>query len=157
MISKVSLCKFQKIQISSHCMLFTSKFVESVQAQFNDFLNLIFGRLLTYRPTVRRAVDANASHFFPKEDFPKIVGLCLECYSHTYLQDAIHQMHFFPNTYWIRATISIRRMEKILLLIKQNCIETSTNMKQVVFYGFCLHESNRWIALILQTCSDLLS
>ena len=51
--------------------------------------------------------------FFHNEDFPKIVGLCLECYSHTHLHDAIYQMHFSPNIYWIRASISIRRWKNI--------------------------------------------
>ena len=107
------------------------------------FLNLIFGGLLTFRTTVRRAMDAIASHvFFHNEDFPK------NCWSvswmlFSYLYDAIYQMHFSPSIYWIRASISIRRWKKIafdqsnrvgfmaLLLIKQKCIEPSTNMKQV--------------------------
>ena len=91
--------------------------------------------------------------FFHNEDFPKIVGLCLECYSHTYMMQYIKCI-FPPNIYWIRASISIRRWKKIafdqsnrvgfmaLLLIKQKCIEPSTNMKQVR-YGFFLHEINR--------------
>ena len=63
---------------------------------------------------------------------------------------------FFPPTF-IEYELRFQSGDgKILLLIKQKCIEPSTNMKQVR-YGFCLHEINRWIALILQTCSDILS
>ena len=66
----------------------------------------------------------------------------------SYLYDAIYQMHFPPNIYWIRASISIRRWKKIafdqsnrvgfmaLLLIKQKCIEPSTNMKQLRYVFF---------------------
>ena len=50
--------------------------------------------------------------FFHNEDFPKIVGLCLECYSHTYMMQYIKCI-FPPNTYWIRASISIRRWKNI--------------------------------------------
>ena len=118
------------------------------------FLNLIFGGLLTFA----QLCDARWTRlplmcFFHNEDFPKIVGLCLECYSHTYMMQYIKCI-FPPNIYWIRASISIRRWKKIafdqsnrvgfmaLLLIKQKCIEPSTNMKQVR-YGFFLHEINR--------------
>ena len=63
---------------------------------------------------------------------------------------------FFPPTF-IEYELRFQSGDgKILLLIKKKCIEPSTNMKQVR-YGFCLHEINRWIALILQTCSDILS
>ena len=136
------------------------------------FLNLIFGGLLTFRTTVRRAMDAIASHvFFHNEDFPKIVGLCLECYSHTYMMQYIKCI-FPPNIYWIRASISIRRWKKIafdqsnrvgfmaLLLIKQKCIEPSTNMKQVSTLCFlftwnqqvnCSYSPNMFWSFVLAT------
>ena len=68
--------------------------------------------------------------FFHNEDFPKIVGLCLECYSHTYMMQYIKCI-FSPNIYWIRASISIRRWKNIAFDKKKmhrtfNKYETST-------------------------------
>ena len=109
--------------------------------------------------------------FFHNEDFPKIVGLCLECYSHTYMMQYIKCI-FSPNIYWIRASISIRRWKKIafdqnnrvgfmaLLLIKQKCIEPSTNMKQVSTLCFlftwnqqvnCSYSPNMFWSFVLAT------
>ena len=125
----------------------------SMICQFNDFLNLIFGGLLTFRPTVRRAI---ASHFFSQWRLSKncwSVSWMLFSYSLTWCNIS---NAFFPPTF-IEYELRFQSGDgKILPLIKQKCIEPSTNMKQVR-YGFCLHEINRWIALILQTCSDILS
>ena len=128
------------------CFTFKSQTVVETNLihQFNDFLNLIFGGLLTFRPTVRRAMDAIASHFFSTmKTFQKLLVCVLNVLSsHTWWCN-ISNAFFPPNIYWIQASISIRRWKKIafdqsnrvgfmaLLLIKQKCIEPSTNMKQV--------------------------
>ena len=110
--------------------------------QFNDFLNLIFGGLLTFRPTLRRAMDAIASHFFfTMKTFQKLLVCVLNVILIlTYMMQYIKCI--FPPTF-IEYELRFQSGDgKILPLIKQKCIEPSTNMKQVR-YGFCLHEINR--------------